>query len=217
MDYHSTLVDLSFPVTGDSIPVDHAYFLYAALSRMIPEIHDSNDMGIFNITGTHDNNRRQRLTTGSRLTLRVPKENLASFLPLGGQHLAIGDQTIKISDMHTITELKPARDLYSRLVIIKGYMEPEPFLEALTKQLEQLEIMADVALVAQPMIAAFNQDRKQGTKSPFLRRTLNVKNQTIVGFAVSAHVVGEKDSIRLQETGLGGRRKFGCGLFIERR
>ena len=34
------VVDLLFPARGDAVPTDHAYPLYAALSRAVPAFHD---------------------------------------------------------------------------------------------------------------------------------------------------------------------------------
>jgi hypothetical protein len=34
-------VDLSFSITGRTIPVDHGFDLYSAVSRVIPEFHEA--------------------------------------------------------------------------------------------------------------------------------------------------------------------------------
>ncbi len=33
------MVDLCFPVLGQTLPSDHGYALYAALSRVLPALH----------------------------------------------------------------------------------------------------------------------------------------------------------------------------------
>ena len=33
------MIDLRFPLLGERIPGDHAYLLYGALSRLVPEFH----------------------------------------------------------------------------------------------------------------------------------------------------------------------------------
>ena len=39
-------IDLAFRLTGSAVPVDHGYALYAALSRILPEIHAAKDVGV---------------------------------------------------------------------------------------------------------------------------------------------------------------------------
>jgi hypothetical protein len=45
------IVDLAFRVTGPTVAVDHGYALYAAISRLIPEIHNTTGIGIHPIRG----------------------------------------------------------------------------------------------------------------------------------------------------------------------
>ena len=40
------------------------------------------------------------------------------------------------------------------------------------------------------------------------------ENKEIVGFAVRVEDLTAEESIGLQEAGIGGRRRFGCGVFI---
>ena len=50
-----------------------------------------------------------------------------------------------------------------------------------------------------------------------MRRTLRVQDRVVVGYAVEVHGLSAPDSIRLQSLGIGGRRRFGCGIFIPAR
>ncbi|MFH1918301.1 MAG: type I-MYXAN CRISPR-associated protein Cas6/Cmx6 [Planctomycetota bacterium] len=110
--------------------------------------------------------------------------------------------------------LVPAARLYSRLVVIKGFLDPEPFLEAARRQLAALEIRGEPSLIPQPEIAAANLDKPAGTHSSYLRRTVRIRDKEIVGFALRVQDLTAEESIRLQEEGLGGRRRFGCGVFV---
>ncbi len=46
-------LDVSFLLfsQGGSIPEDHAYPIYSALSRIVPELHEQEDIGIHPICG----------------------------------------------------------------------------------------------------------------------------------------------------------------------
>jgi CRISPR-associated protein Cas6 len=54
-------------------------------------------------------------------------------------------------------------------------------------------------------------------KSPLVRRTLEIAGRTVVGYAVEVSGLTAEESIILQENGIGGRRRFGCGIFIPAR
>jgi CRISPR-associated protein Cas6 len=110
--------------------------------------------------------------------------------------------------------LPPAANLYSRLVVIKGFLEPEPFLEAAQRQLDSLNIKGIPYLVQQTEIEEANRGRSAGTHSPVLRRTLRIRDKEIVGFALAVEGLSAEESVMLQEHGIGGRRRFGCGIFV---
>ena len=43
------------------------------------------------------------------------------------------------------------------------------------------------------------------------------EDKEIVGFALRVEELTAEESIRLQEKGIGGRRRFGCGIFVPER
>jgi CRISPR-associated protein Cas6 len=46
------------------------------------------------------------------------------------------------------------------------------------------------------------------------RRVVRVGDHTVVGFALAVHELSDEGSVILQEQGLGGRRRMGCGIFF---
>ena len=96
--------------------------------------------------------------------------------------------------------LQPKSRLRSHIVVIRGYQEPNSFLEAAKRQIEELNIEADIKLIS----------RKDGAIKP---KTIKVK-QTLVGFGIEATNLSKSDSVILQEKGLGGKQKMGCGVFV---
>jgi len=205
-------VDIQFRIMGREIPVDHGYFLFSAVSEHLPLFHSNENIGIHPINGILIGNRLLALTDRSRLTVRIPAEEIPSVLRLAGLNLRIGDYTIQVGIPET-RALIPRTQLYSRLVVIKGFMEPEGFLEAAEHQLISMQILGKLSLITQRRIAELNKDRNRGSRSPFLRRTIRIRNKEIVGFALRVEGLTAEDSVRLQEEGIGGRRRFGCGIF----
>lgn len=113
---------------------------------------------------------------------------------LSGKKLDIAGCPIRLG-VPRVLPLAPSRSLGSDLVTIKGYMEEKEFAVALRRQLDALDISSSVTLE----ISA--------------RRILRVKQQVIIGFKVCLDLLSDGESLLIQEIGLGGRRRLGCGLF----
>jgi len=187
------VVDLAFRLTGSKVPVDHGYALYSAISGLIPEIHDAKNIGVHPIRGTYSGNGELMLRDSSRLVVRMESEQIGQFLKLAGKKLEIDSYSFRVG-VPEVRVLLPRAALYSRLVTIKGFMEPAEFLEAAKRQLEKIEVQAELQIGE--------------------RRTFRIKDKQVVGFELAATGLDAEDSIRLQENGLGGRRHMGCGVFV---
>lgn len=186
-------VDLAFRVMGATLPVDHGYALYSAINRLVPALHDARDIGVHPIRGRYVGEGSLHLTPFSRLVIRLPDDRIRPFLQLAGKTLDVDGHRLSVGVPET-RALRPAATLYSRLVTIKGFMEPEVFLEAAGRQLQEMGVTADLRVGE--------------------RRTLRVKDKQVVGFEVTALGLDAEDSVRLQDMGIGGRRRMGCGVFV---
>ncbi len=208
-------VDLAFRVTGSSIPADHANPLYAAISHLIPVFHGDPSFAVHQIRGALDRARRLIISRTSELVIRTPASRIPDLLPLAGSRLTLAGDTIDVG-IPTPRALTPSARLFARLVVIRGFMETAAFLESANRKLDEEKIAARANLVpnpkADPTAAA-----GAGSRSPWLRRTVEIHGRKIVGFAVRVEGLTAEESIRLQEKGLGGRRHFGCGIFTPER
>lgn len=189
------MIDLSFSLLATQpIPSDHGYPLYAAISRVLPELHAANGIGIHPIRGRMIGDRQMQLADFSRLTLRVPPERIANLLPLAGKSLRIAGRLLRVG-VPQIYALKAATSVHSRLVTIKGFMESEPFLAALRRQLDELRVAPEAEVVIGK------------------RRTIRIRDKEVVGYEVFLQALTAEESLSIQESGLGGRRHMGCGVF----
>lgn len=205
------VVDLWFPVRGVAVPADHAYALYAALSGRLPLLHSNPSVGILPINGRLAGARRLYLDSWSRFVLRIPRDLVAESLQLAGSRLDIDGSSVVVGSPRVVP-LKPRAVLWSRLVTIKGYVEPSSFLTAISEQLSAMGIRGRASLL--PRQSSHPVDGGVGGKGPWVRRTVSVKDRVIVGYAVKISELTAEESIVLQEQGLGGRRRFGCGVFV---
>ena len=186
-------VDLAFRLNGSAIPVDHGYALYAALSRIVPEIHQTTNIGVQPIRGIYTGNGKLQLSPTSRLIVRLPDEAIRPYLKLAGKKLVVDDSPLSVG-VPEVRMLLPVASLRARLVTIKGFLEEAEFFEAAQRQLQSLHVACEIR-VGQ-------------------RRTFRVKEKQVVGFALAVTRLSAGDSVKLQEHGLGGRRKMGCGVFV---
>ncbi|MEX0762324.1 MAG: type I-MYXAN CRISPR-associated protein Cas6/Cmx6 [Dehalococcoidia bacterium] len=205
------IVDVSFQLNGTTIPADHGYPLFAAVSRAVPGVHGDQATGIHPIAGALAGDRRLRLTDRSHLTFRVPGDNVPALLPLAGRFLDIGDSQLHVG-VPTIHPLQPSTRLFSRLVVIKGMLSAEHVLDAARRQLETLNVAGKPVLPCRRAGAA-PRDGGEGAREPWVRRTLCISDRVVVGYALGIIELTAEESIRVQEQGVGGRRRFGCGVF----
>ena len=198
------MIDLSFVLTANcDIPADHGYHVYAAVSRLLPSMHEPNRIGIHPIRGRLVGDRRMQICDFSRLTIRIAPERIADLLPLAGKQLSIAGRQIRVG-VPEVHALKPVVALRSRLVTIKvsgDRNETRPpheasFLSAARRQLDALGISPDAQLAVGK------------------RRTLRIKDKEVVGYELLASALSADESLELQSVGLGGRRHMGCGIFI---
>lgn len=97
--------------------------------------------------------------------------------------------------------LQAVEKLRSRIVVIKGYEEPEAFLAAAQRQLEKLSIQGNASI-----------STKADGKPE--RKTIKIKQFTVVGFGLEVTNINYEDSLTLQKYGVGGKQKMGCGVFV---
>ena len=78
-------IEVAFPVQGETIPTDHAYHLYSALSHCVPAFHDEGAAIRFSpISGGRGDKGVIRLADYSRLRIRLAADQIAVILPLAG-------------------------------------------------------------------------------------------------------------------------------------
>ncbi len=190
-----------FPVQGKTLPADHGYALYSALSRRLPEFHTARWLAVELISGVPWRQGIIALPTRSAaLNLRLPADAFGKVMRLAGTRLEIEGHQLTLG-IPVARPLTPAASLYARFVTIRNSTEAEPFLDAAKRQLDKLGITT----------ATLELPRDE--QGRFRRRIIKIKAASIVGFSLAAHDLTDDDSIKLQTHGLGGRRKMGCGSF----
>jgi CRISPR-associated protein Cas6 len=172
-------------------------------------------IGIHPLHGRLGGQRTILLRKHSHLTIRLPADLIRRVLPLAGQTLEINGLRLLVGAPR-VRALTAAQDLYSRLVVIKGMLEPDTFLKAARSRMDTMGVVGEVRLARRQTSRAMD-PLGTGGRGEWVRRTLQVKERHIVGYALEVRGLSSEDSIRLQSNGLGGRRRFGCGIFVPAR
>jgi len=196
----TVVVDLFIPVHGRFLPADHCYGLFAALCRRVPELHGQPDIGVLSTPGVSDFSGKIVLTEHSGIRLRLPIAKIPLVYSLGGKSLTVGGHRVHLG-IPQIHPLRAHATLRSRIVVIKRAEDPDSFLGAVQRQL------AALAVQGEPFIPFDRRGR-------LARKTLKIRQFTVVGFTLEVCGLSEADSLRLQVQGLGGKRHLGCGIFL---
>jgi CRISPR-associated protein Cas6 len=198
-------LDLVFPVYGDILAGEHYYLLYAGLSRLIRDFHTpEGGLRFTAINGERKTRGLLHIAPHSRLRVRLPAEKIATALPLAGQFLAVGDHQIRLGNP-TVFPLVPATVLATKIVTFKHGEEPGYFIEVARQRLRELGIEGEPGI---PL-----SEKGPGAGLP-RRQVIRVKGVRIVGYPLRVAALTAEESIRLQECGLGGRTRMGCGFFL---
>jgi CRISPR-associated protein Cas6 len=197
-------VDLSFSIRGDMLPTDHHYLLYAALSHATQAFHASDNPVRFSpIGGPVASKGMIAVGTRARLRVRLLADRIGQVMPLAGRSLKVGEHSITLG-LPTVIPLVAAPTLAARMVTFKHSTEPGPFLDKVREKLN------DLGGRGQPGIPIFESGDRAGEPH---RKVLRIHGRRIVGFELLVSGLTADESLTLQERGLGGRTRMGCGFF----
>jgi len=201
-----SIVDLVFKITGQALPIDHAYALFQGLVRPLPWIQDDQWLGIHHVhiaeSGNGwirpDDNGFLQLPGRARLVVRLHQDTLESARLLCGDHIAVSDQIIEIGPAR-VRPLNPLNTVFARHIVSdKDIQDETKFLQWVNTQLNRLGITPTKLLCGKTRLI----------HTP--TRTLRTRSLMITDLKPG-------ESLALQQFGLGEGRKLGCGLFLPHR
>jgi CRISPR-associated protein Cas6 len=214
----NSYLELQYPLLGETLPTQYAYPLYGALSRLLPELHAADcPVRVGPVRGTPAGRGVLHLPAGrSLLRLRTPEDQLRTLLCLAGKPLDVAGHRLRLG-VPRVQMLVPAPMLFARLVVVKANQRkeekrpplrpptPEQFLQIVRAKLDQLEVKAEPSLPLTPTGPHAGQPR---------RGVLRIQGRTVVGYSVLLAGLTAEESVQVQERGIGGRLRMGCGFFV---
>lgn len=198
-----TVIDLSFSIVCKTLPVDHAWCLFAALAPLIPWLEDDPIAGIHPLHVAESAHGWQRpeepdallhLSRRTKLVLRLPRERVEDALTLTGKTVNVDGNKMTIGEA-TEQPLSRSTSLFSRRVVIEENEDEEAFLRRQIDALYEMDVRPKKIL-------------------PGLAHPLHTPKGQICGRLLSLEGLQLEESFRLQINGLGPARHLGCGIFI---
>ena len=130
---------------------------------------------------------------GPRLRVRGPRGVLDGLLDCP-RHIEAGHRPITLSHP-SISELAvPHPDLRAAMVSVSGKVEAGPMRDWCLGELDRIGVGGRVVVGG--------------------RGVVRPRGRAIVGFGVGIYDLTPRDSLVIQSIGLGGRGRFGCGVFL---
>jgi CRISPR-associated protein Cas6 len=198
------VVDLSFALTGRTLPVDHAFALWSALHRALQWLAQEPRAGVHQIHVAETGNGWYRpedepeallhLSRRTRMILRLPRTRLDQAGALCGVTLDVDGHPLQVGPA-TVRPLNPLPTLFSRYVVSAEEQPEEEFLREAAVALRAMGMPLRKVLCGRSRVI--------GTPSGRLfTRSLLLAD------------LDPQSSVQLQRLGLGRHRELGCGLFV---
>jgi CRISPR-associated protein Cas6 len=197
------VVDLNFKINCTHLPLDHAYALHTAIKEVLPWLEDEPEAAIHLIHGAESGNGWIRpegpdeVIYPSRRTLfsiRTPNSRLEELKSLSGSTLMLDDIPVALSKP-SVRPLSKLTTIFARHLIAENNEDEESFLNQTLTLLEEKNIRPKKMMSG----------RIHTMKFP--DRVIYTRSLMLDGLDV-------KESVKLQQEGLGDGRLYGCGIFL---
>ena len=192
---HAPVVDVLYAIAGAALPKDHRFELMSEITRCLPWIEAENSVGIHHIRAARADDGRFLLPKRAKLVVRFPESRVAAAAALVGQELDVGGSILKVGAM-VVRTLVPHGTLYAHFVAA-GKDDEQAFLTEINESLSDLKMPCKLVCGKRH---AFSAGKRQ-----------------VVGYSLMLHDLTLEHSILMQQVGLGGDRKLGCGIFVPHR
>ncbi len=187
---HTKMIDVVFEVSGGTLPADYPFALWDELARLAPQLINNEKVGVLPLR-TAESNEGKLLPKRAKLILRLPHELTEIVSGLSHNQIQIAGSVLQLGSSKT-RAIQPYSTLHAQLVM--GSDDEVAFVVEVKSALAAMEVKAKLICGR--------------------RRTLADAERAISGYSLVLHDLTPEDSLRVQYTGLGKERRFGCGIFI---
>lgn len=199
-----SVLDLMFKIECKTLPLDHGYILSQQILQHLPWLSEEDQAAIHQIHVAESANGWMRpedpetevlcVSRRTKMTLRLPKSRLDDARILSGKTLDIDGHSLKVGDF-TSRPLSKLTTIFARYMDTAGTEDEAEFLQSMADQLRDKGIR--IKKMMSGKLVAHKTD-----EGVILTRKLMLSDLEV------------KESLMLQEQGLGDKKLLGMGIFI---
>ena len=184
------MLDIAFDLKGSFVPAGYAFALWDEVVRCLPWLEADKFAGILPLRAAASG-ENMLLPQRTKLILRLPIKLAPQATQLSGQELDVEGNVLRVGKAKEKL-LQPHPTLHAQLV--ESSSGEEIFLADMEEQLREMEIACKLICGK--------------------RNTVTDARQSVVGFSLVLHDLKPDASLQIQRAGLGGKRRYGCGIFV---
>lgn len=197
------IVDIVFGISCRALPVDHAYALSSAICSELDWFEDEPDAAVHTIhvaasgNGWYRPDNAGQLLHPSRRTkliLRIPKQRVEDASSLIGKTIDVAGNPLTINNMNQ-KPLSEITTIFARYIVVEHARSEMEFLNEVMASLQRMGIKPKKMLCGK-------------------EASLKLEDGEITTRSLMIADLTFKDSILLQQKGLGSHRWMGCGIFL---
>jgi len=184
------MAEIVYDLKGGTLPGEYAFVLWQELVRALPWLETEEQAGLLPLRGSRSGGDLL-LPQRAKLVLRLPQRLVPQARQLSGRELEVAGHVLQVGAVRE-RPLLAHPTLHAHLVASSS--GENEFLEEVAERLRELEIPCKCICGK--------------------RVELRAGERAISGYSLVVYELNLEGSLRLQQTGLGGERRYGCGLFI---
>jgi CRISPR-associated protein Cas6 len=187
---HAEMIDMVFEISGVTLPAAYPFALWGEITRLIPQLEENENIGIIPLRMA-ESKEGMLLNKRAKLVLRLPLELTEVATNLSHKQLRVAGNELSLGSCKT-RPIQHYPTLHAHLV---------------TGAEDEVAFTAEVDAALAAM----------GVKANLIcgqRHQLTDGEHVIRGYSLVLHDLTPEGSLRVQYTGLGKERRFGCGLFV---
>ncbi len=194
MSNPAEMVDLSLEIGGGPLAPGHQFELWEALAALAPELAresgQNERIGLLPVKLADE--ASGLLSRRARLVLRLPPALAdALALELAGRELRLAEASVSLGKAK-IRAIAPYPTMHAQQVTTDS--DESAFMESVRTQLDELGIACSLICG--------------------LERSIGDGSRRLRGYSLVVHDLKADASLKLQYAGLGGMRRYGCGIFV---
>ncbi|HEY6095247.1 MAG TPA: type I-MYXAN CRISPR-associated protein Cas6/Cmx6 [Gallionellaceae bacterium] len=184
------IVEVVFDLKAERVHGGYAFSLWDEVVRCLPWLENVEHAGIVPLKGSASG-EDTLLSQRTKLVLRLPVNHAEKALELCGQQLNVGGSVLQVGNAK-VKSLLPANTLHAQMV--ESSLGEVEFLAAMQGQLQAMNVPCK--LICDKHVTIKNTD------------------QQLTGYGLVLHDLKPAASLLIQSVGLGGARRYGCGMFV---